>query len=83
MRTLAAYGIGVVIVLAVLNGIAWQAGAREQAFAAPVILEIDVGTHSATVSASPCFRQQGCQKICQHRRIASSCLWCCAYSFSA
>jgi len=27
MRTLTAYGIGVVIVLAVLNGIAWQAGA--------------------------------------------------------
>jgi hypothetical protein len=26
MRTLTAYGIGVVIVLAVLNGIAWQAG---------------------------------------------------------
>jgi hypothetical protein len=25
MRTLTAYGIGVVIVLAVLNGIAWQA----------------------------------------------------------
>jgi hypothetical protein len=27
MRTLTAYGIGVVIVLAVLNGIAWAAGA--------------------------------------------------------
>ena len=27
MRTLTAYGIGVVIVLAVLNGIAWEAGA--------------------------------------------------------
>lgn len=27
MRTLTAYGIGVVIVLAVLNGIAWRAGA--------------------------------------------------------
>ena len=26
MRTLTAYGIGVVIVLAVLNGLAWQAG---------------------------------------------------------
>jgi hypothetical protein len=26
MRTLTAYGIGVVIVLAVLNGIAWKAG---------------------------------------------------------
>jgi len=26
VRTLTAYGIGVVIVLAVLNGIAWQAG---------------------------------------------------------
>ena len=26
MRTLTAYGIGVVIVLAVLNGSAWQAG---------------------------------------------------------
>jgi hypothetical protein len=26
MRTLTGYGIGVVIVLAVLNGIAWQAG---------------------------------------------------------
>jgi hypothetical protein len=26
MRTLTAYGIGVVIVLAVLNGIAWTAG---------------------------------------------------------
>ena len=26
MRTLSAYGIGVVIVLAVLNDIAWQAG---------------------------------------------------------
>jgi hypothetical protein len=26
MRTLTAYGVGVVIVLAVLNGIAWQAG---------------------------------------------------------
>ncbi len=26
MRTLTAYGIGVVIVLAVVNGIAWQAG---------------------------------------------------------
>jgi hypothetical protein len=26
MRTLTAYGIGVVIVLAVLNGAAWQAG---------------------------------------------------------
>ena len=26
MRTLTAYGIGVVIVFAVLNGIAWQAG---------------------------------------------------------
>jgi pilus assembly protein TadC len=26
MRTLTAYGIGVVIVLAVLNGIAWRAG---------------------------------------------------------
>ena len=26
MRTLTAYGIGVVAVLAVLNGIAWQAG---------------------------------------------------------
>ena len=26
MRTLTAYGIGVVIVLAVLNGIAWEAG---------------------------------------------------------
>ena len=26
MRTLTAYGIGFVIVLAVLNGIAWQAG---------------------------------------------------------
>ena len=26
MRTLTAYGIGVVIVLAVLNGTAWQAG---------------------------------------------------------
>ena len=26
MRTLTAYGIGVVIVLALLNGIAWQAG---------------------------------------------------------
>ncbi|MFY9692133.1 MAG: hypothetical protein WA776_14765 [Xanthobacteraceae bacterium] len=26
MRTLTAYAIGVVIVLAVLNGIAWQAG---------------------------------------------------------
>jgi hypothetical protein len=27
MRTLTAYGIGVVIVLAVINGIAWRAGA--------------------------------------------------------
>jgi hypothetical protein len=27
MRTLTGYGIGVVILLAVLNGIAWQAGA--------------------------------------------------------
>lgn len=27
MRTLTAYGIGVVIVLAMLNGIAWKAGA--------------------------------------------------------
>jgi hypothetical protein len=27
MRTLTAYGIGVVIVLAVLNGIAWKLGA--------------------------------------------------------
>jgi hypothetical protein len=26
MRTLTAYGIGVVIVLAVINGIAWKAG---------------------------------------------------------
>jgi len=26
MRTLTAYGVGVVIVLAVLNGIAWKAG---------------------------------------------------------
>jgi hypothetical protein len=26
MRTLTGYGIGVIIVLAVLNGIAWQAG---------------------------------------------------------
>jgi hypothetical protein len=26
MRTLTAYGIGVVIVIAVLNGIAWQTG---------------------------------------------------------
>ena len=26
MRTLTAFGIGVVIVLALLNGIAWQAG---------------------------------------------------------
>ena len=26
MRTLTAYGIGVVIVLAILNGIAWRAG---------------------------------------------------------
>jgi hypothetical protein len=26
MRTLTAYGAGVIIVLAVLNGIAWQAG---------------------------------------------------------
>ena len=26
MRTLTAYGIGVVIVLAIVNGIAWQAG---------------------------------------------------------
>ena len=26
MRTLTAYGIGVVIVLAVLNGMAWEAG---------------------------------------------------------
>ncbi len=26
MRTLTAYGIGVVVVLAVLNGIAWQTG---------------------------------------------------------
>lgn len=26
MRTLTAYGTGVVIVLAILNGIAWQAG---------------------------------------------------------
>jgi len=26
MRTLTAYGIGVVIVLAVLNGVAWKAG---------------------------------------------------------
>ena len=26
MRTLTAYGIGVIIVLAVLNGIAWKAG---------------------------------------------------------
>jgi hypothetical protein len=26
MRTLTGYGIGVVIVLAILNGIAWQAG---------------------------------------------------------
>lgn len=26
MRTLTAYGIGVVIVLAVLNGVAWQVG---------------------------------------------------------
>jgi len=26
MRTLTAYGIGVVIVLAALNGVAWQAG---------------------------------------------------------
>lgn len=26
MRTLTAYGIGVVIVLALVNGIAWQAG---------------------------------------------------------
>jgi hypothetical protein len=26
MRTLTAYGIGVVIVLALLNGIAWEAG---------------------------------------------------------
>jgi pilus assembly protein TadC len=30
MRTLTAYGIGVVIVLAVLNGIAWQAGMPRQ-----------------------------------------------------
>jgi hypothetical protein len=29
MRTLAAYGIGVVIVLAVLNGVAWLAGMPE------------------------------------------------------
>ena len=27
MRTLTAYGIGVVIVLAILNGIAWEVGA--------------------------------------------------------
>ena len=27
MRTLTAYGIGVVIVLALLNGVAWQIGA--------------------------------------------------------
>jgi hypothetical protein len=27
MRTLTAYGIGVVIVLAIINAIAWQAGA--------------------------------------------------------
>ncbi len=26
MRTLSAYGIGVIIVLAILNGLAWQAG---------------------------------------------------------
>jgi hypothetical protein len=26
MRTLTAYGIGVIIVLAVLNGVAWQVG---------------------------------------------------------
>jgi hypothetical protein len=26
MRTLTAYGIGVVIVLAILNGVVWQAG---------------------------------------------------------
>jgi len=32
MRTLTAYGIGVVIVLAVLNGVAWQAGMPELRF---------------------------------------------------
>jgi hypothetical protein len=32
MRTLTAYGIGVVIVLAVLNGVAWQAGMPQPRF---------------------------------------------------
>jgi hypothetical protein len=32
MRTLTAYGIGVVIVLAVLNGVAWQAGMPQLRF---------------------------------------------------
>ena len=51
MRTLTAYGIGVVIVLAVLNGIAWQAGMprlhRLNVFSAGFVLRV-LGTSIAT-----------------------------------
>ncbi len=50
MRTLTAYGIGVVVVLAVANGIAWQVGTPRlhslTVFSAGFILEV-LGTYIA------------------------------------
>jgi hypothetical protein len=50
MRTLTAYGIGVVIVLAVLNGIAWKVGTPRlhniNVFSAGLVLGV-LGTYLA------------------------------------
>jgi hypothetical protein len=50
MRTLTAYGIGVVIVLAVLNGVAWLVGMRQlhdlNVFSAGFVLGV-LGTYIA------------------------------------
>jgi hypothetical protein len=50
MRTLTAYGIGVVIVLAVLNAVAWQAGTPKlhsiNVFSAGFVLGV-LGTYIA------------------------------------
>jgi len=63
MRTLTAYGIGVVIVLAVLNGIAWQVGKPPlhelKVFSAGFVLGVlgrTLRLSSTVIAGSPDFR---------------------------
>jgi len=66
MRTLTAYGIGVVIVLAVLNGIAWQVGKPPlhelKVFSAGFVLGVlgrTLRLSSTVIAGSPDFRLSG------------------------